>query len=88
MDEKPATCRSMFAVWRWRKRVLIPLAFLMLLGYPLSLGPVCWLFERGYAPASAEPIVIVIYYPLLIACENNSVAQNIFDPYADWWRSL
>ena len=85
MSGQPYPRRSLFAVWRWPRRVLIPLALLMLLGYPLSVGPAVWLAEHFHATNAVETAIEAIYFPLVIACEYIPPLERLLEVYLEWW---
>jgi len=62
-------------------RVIV--ALLLIVGYPLSVGPFMWLYSRDIVPM----IVAIIYQPLfwVIAICPDSV-QAIFHWYIGWWN--
>ena len=50
--------------WWKRKRRWAAVAVWLIAAYPLSLGPMIWLYDRGYLPASALAYVDPFYAPL------------------------
>ena len=68
----------------WATVVLV----VLLVGYPLSIGPVIWWHDRNTIPAWAEAPIEWFYSPL------DWIAHQAPDPiraplfwYADFWRS-
>ena len=76
-----------FAVWRWKRRWRVGLILVLLVGYPLSLGPLAWLDARKQLPPEALPIVQVVYSPLGIACQLSDWCTILMGGYINWWRS-
>ncbi len=65
--------------------MLVPL---MLLSYPLSAGPVIWMFNQGYLPRSSLILLMVLYSPLETACEQVRLLDWTIGAYVRWWRDL
>ncbi len=67
-----------------RKRpYLVPAVVLVfaLVLYPLSIGPVCWLFWRGHLPESTGAIIEVAYAPPLWLAHQAETGARIFTWY-------
>jgi hypothetical protein len=65
----------------------------MLIGYPLSLGPACWLYHKAGGPDWFYYLIQIIWDPLywVIAHTPDPVAQWLqasLRSYADWWGDL
>lgn len=57
------------------------LVFLAL--YVLSIGPMFWYwYESAYL--SGPKFIAKLYYPLLLACKNDTIRYYI-NGYIDWW---
>jgi hypothetical protein len=52
----------------------------VLVGYPLSFGPACWLNERGFLGAAS---VSMLYSPVLVTAENGRLPKVI-----DWYARV
>ena len=55
----------------------------VLVGYPLSTGPVVWLHDHGFLPDWAEPVIEAFYWPLSLLPRD--IVQAI-DQYAGLWQ--
>ncbi len=75
------TCKEM------KPRYLIPAILLTLfVGYPLSIGPFEWLYNRRYGrDAPAPQWVAVIYTPLAKACEACPPLDRAMVWYEERW---
>ena len=69
--------------------------FAVLVGYPLSFGPACWLCGYEKLPRG---IVAQVYRPILLLCHNDSpipIRNFIFwygdlvpSPFCNWWNGF
>ncbi len=68
----------------------VSIALLLLLAYPLSLGPVVWLDSQGMFSEAARRWIEVLYSPLLFLFENENIPllPQLFESYVDWWDDL
>lgn len=56
---------------------------LMLVVYPLSVGPARWILDR-VDPSGDWPIAHTFYRPLALICEHLGVSEQI-GAYEEWW---
>jgi|GEM_PF-3071925 len=80
--------RSQFAVWHRPDLLLAAGGMLMLLSYPLSAGPVIWMFHRSYIPPWSMGILMVVYGPLEYGCDQVPLLDATLGEYIRWWRDL
>jgi hypothetical protein len=68
----------------------VSITLLMLLFYPLSLGPMIWLDTRGMLPVAARPWLEAFYFPLQFLFDNQNIPlfSQFFESYLDWWIRL
>lgn len=66
---------------RWAKWTLAALAVLVLLVYPLSIGPALILTQK-YPTAK---FIMAVYRPFVAAMCRSSTAQSAVMPYVQWW---
>jgi hypothetical protein len=67
---------------RYLLRLLIQLPLFIAI-YVLSIGPLFWYwYESAYVGGSK--LWFVIYYPLMVACENETIRYFV-NRYIDWW---
>lgn len=85
MPDQPPPRRSLFAVWRWPRWTCVIAVFLVLAGYPLSIGPVNWLLYNGYIPMEAASVVQIIYTPLGFLAGNSEFITNTLNRYIGLW---
>ena len=66
-------------------RLVILLAF-----YPLSAGPLTWLYNCGAFSESTAEYLGSIYFPLVMLGEGGQipVLWQVFELYVDWWDAL
>lgn len=74
---------SVFAASRWWVWRLIVVALLS--GYVLSVGPACWLADRGILPKSRTELLNVPYFPLVYASHGSETTANVLASYIDFW---
>lgn len=55
--------------------------------YPLSVGPVSWMYAKGWLPTSgpAYDALVTLYAPMRWVRDNSDSARRILDGYHDWW---
>jgi hypothetical protein len=53
----------------------------VLVGYPLSIGPAYWVWSNvfGESPASSA-VLEYLYWPIIVACDSHAVHRAI-----SWW---
>jgi len=56
----------------------------MLVVYPLSFGPACWLMVN-HLPPVAVTILLVPYMPLMLVAETNEPMHELLQWYVDLW---
>lgn len=76
--------RSRFAVWRWPRWVWYVIVPLMVLGYPLSVGPAAVLYD-GRLPPSMMTVAEIAYLPLIQVCELFPPLYDALQRYVQWW---
>jgi hypothetical protein len=71
--------------WYWSRWVALGLVILLIV-YPLGLGPVAWFLETGEVPAWLETELILFYAPIAMAvhCLPEPVAKA-YVGYIRWW---
>jgi hypothetical protein len=76
-----------FALWRWKRRwqILVPV---LVLGYPLSFGPLVWLHDRQRLPQFASRVLKGLYAPLEMICERSEWWGSAVRYYVELWESL
>jgi len=90
------TTFAAFCVWlivrlvnrreRWARRTAAVIAML-LVGYPLSVGPAIWLAEKGLLPASSHAPIWIIYEPLRwLLLQSPEPAVAAFRWYLEFWK--
>ena len=57
----------------------------VLVAYPMSVGPICWLEARGYFSPEAWEIVWGFYAPLRWFC---TVTPDAVSDCLDWWAGV
>jgi hypothetical protein len=57
----------------------------VLVGYPLSFGPMQWLFHQGFMPQWAELPCHYFYRPLAWTCGCFQPMRNALDWYVSLW---
>lgn len=71
--------------WMWYTL----LAVTILVGYPLSVGPVAWLKYYGLLPTVADNILTMIYLPLGLVIELvPDSASELYLQYLGLWVDL
>ena len=80
MSEVQPTKNRPYRKLKWAAHSLV---YLMLL-YVLAAGPLYWqIYEACLMDGS--PVLRVLYYPLLLACEHSDYVSNFLHWYADLW---
>ena len=69
---------------RQKSRAWIWWAILLLVMYPLSIGPAARIVDRADSDRGEE-IITVIYYPIKLACERYSLVSDTLDRYVALW---
>ncbi|MBX3436239.1 MAG: hypothetical protein KF861_02030 [Planctomycetaceae bacterium] len=62
------------------------MVLVLLIGYPLSTGPVVWLAERGHIDEN-NPVWGSVYVPLLYVCEESPFILELMERYIRFWES-
>jgi hypothetical protein len=78
-----------FAPWTWnRKRrsfwLIVPV---LIIAYPLSLGPMLWLSDRHRLPQWANSTLECVYFPLLLVVQTD-LGDATLGRYVGFWKSL
>jgi hypothetical protein len=76
------TSRKKPGVAFWATVVVV----VVLVGYPLSIGPVLWLADRQMIPDAAKKQVGLIYAPLAWVVNNSSNAFQVYSWYGRLWK--
>jgi len=71
--------RQRFPLMAW-----LVMGLVMMVAYPLSAGPVVWMFQHDYLPDSLFPAAQVFYAPLAVI-ENFPWALRLFEWYTGLW---
>lgn len=58
---------------------IVVVMIVLLVGYPLSFGPACWI---GWRSQFGRKAVIVLYTPILWLGESNGSVRSIIERYA------
>jgi hypothetical protein len=58
---------------------------LVVLGYPLSVGPANWLMRHGMFPEWTHSTLGTLYQPLNLACDNSEIFANVMRWYVSLW---
>lgn len=72
---------------RWAKRTAVAIALIVVL-YPISLGPATTLWSYRGEPRSWEDTFFVVYFPIQMAMWNLHVGKPLNDWYLDPCQSL
>ena len=67
---------------RWRKSAI--LALLVLVVYPLSIGPAAWLTRKAGGSAWVQKAGDILYGPLGLATSLTGTDDWVMN-YVDWW---
>lgn len=60
-------------------------AAVLVILYPLSIGPLIWLADRGMLPEEAAGLIGIIYYPLELAAASSDATIRLYSWYASLW---
>jgi hypothetical protein len=85
MVDRPCHRRSLFAVWRWPWWVWALIVPLLLIAYPLSIGPVYWMLSREGVPPVAWTVIGAVYAPLGFVSEYIPPLKRAIELYLYWW---
>jgi hypothetical protein len=70
---------------RWAKRTLAASLFGILAGYPLSYGPVLWLFTKFSQSPVASRVIVAFYRPLWVAASVSETTAGLLNWYVHLW---
>ncbi|WP_166824351.1 hypothetical protein [Thalassoroseus pseudoceratinae] len=62
------------------------LALMFVLLWPLSLGPVAWLYDHGYLSDETARMIGVLYQPLSWVFEASPLLEDAMMRYLAFWR--
>jgi hypothetical protein len=66
--------------------LVITITALVILGYPLSVGPAAWVAGNSWCPPWLEHSLEVAYFPLEWLAENSPAwLREAIYGYAEWW---
>lgn len=73
----------------WQKSLLLALLVVLVI-YPLSIGPFIWLDDNGYVPASAHRWTVRgVYRPVMYLWQQGpEVCRSFFDWYVWQWSGM
>lgn len=57
----------------------------LVVAYPLSLGPATWLDKSGLVSRPLMDAILSVYYPIDLLYLNSSHSQKLIDWYLDFW---
>jgi hypothetical protein len=57
----------------------------VLVGYPLSIGPVCVVWQRADLPSAAATALNKFYEPLVWGCGQSGITANAVEQYIKLW---
>src|SRR5262245_31669408 len=57
----------------------------LLVAYPLSIGPISWLADHGFLPDPVKQPLRYFYYPLAWAVLRSGAAYDIYTWYVRLW---
>lgn len=84
----PNPRHSLFAVWHWPRWVWFVIVPVILLAYPLSIGPATYLFAKGYLGENSGHALNQFYDPLHSICARNETSDAALSYYIQWWAHL
>lgn len=70
---------------RRQRRAVVTIILILLVLYPLSLGPVMYLFIRVPTIQRATPVIETIYLPLFYFSDSHLVFAESYNDYLSWW---
>jgi hypothetical protein len=73
--------------WK-RKRWIAAAVLWLVIWYPLSVGPLEYVFARDWISQSAVEWLIPFYWPLVALANSDTPPGDVFSSYAAWWREL
>jgi hypothetical protein len=89
MEEKLPRRIAWFAPWTWKRRTKIVASLLLVLvAYPLSIGPMAWVQGKGVLPDTVVDFLIVTYTPLEYVASQSLLTAMLLMAYIDFWQSL
>jgi hypothetical protein len=53
--------------------------------YVASIGPACWLLNRGWISPTAEMVLTYFYLPIAWGVRNLPAVQSSYEAYLAWW---
>lgn len=62
------------------------IVLVLLVAYPLSMGPMIRLAIKGYLPDWF--VELPVYYPLQLLEDRSPPIHRLFDWYEDWWTEI
>ena len=65
--------------WTWYLAAVIAL---LLVVYPLSIGPAAWLVQHEYIPSR---VARTVYMPLTFLLRQSSAIENLYGRYLELW---
>ena len=75
--------RKRLGVEFWAAAALVAV---LVVGYPLSMGPVVWLQSHGVLSDAALNLIGIFYTPLSLIVEPFDWMKDALDRYEDLWR--
>jgi hypothetical protein len=63
----------------------------LLVAYPVSYGPVMWLYGKEFVPESLDDAFGILYYPMYLAMDSRSSPvwlRHSVDSYTGFWMGL
>ena len=62
--------------------IAVTVAAMLLIVYPLSLGPYSWLAMNGYLSHNFGRI---FYFPISFLAQQSDTVRSVFTEYVRWW---
>lgn len=84
MDRRNKEPSIWLTPWRWSRWTWATIIMLML-AYPLSIGPVARASFRGYLPPEASGAMIIVYFPVTATAKQCDPLANVLEWYIIWW---
>lgn len=81
----PTPRRSIFAVWHWPRWAWVIVVPLLLIVYPLSMGPASRLYYSDSISREGRDVLLIVYKPLRIACGESEFIARAMDWYTRLW---
>ena len=63
----------------------VVLVVVLVVAYPLSIGPACWLADRDMLPELADKPIEIFYSPLMWIVRDSETAGTIYVWYVGLW---